>query len=257
MKKNISHHHKPIKVIAHRGNSAQCPENTRISFLEAIQLKVDFLEGDIQFSRDGVPIVIHDATFYRITQSGSEHPVNALDLKEIQNIDAGSWFDIGFADERILTLEEFLCLPRGNTGIMLDVKEETFTDKEMAKIIRNILFSVGEKRLGHGPILIGSLNSHLLLNLETFLPGQTFIPIVKSTDELDGFQEINSQYYALKHTIVTSQLVDKLHDQGHQVWAWTVDDKNLAKKLIDKGIDGIITNHPKKMLNLTTTRYAE
>lgn len=251
MKETQIQHRHPVKVIAHRGNSAQCPENTKISFLEAIDLNVDFLEADIQFSKDNVPVVIHDSTFHRITQNDTEHPVNALTLDEIQKIDAGSWFNIGFADERIMTLEEFLCLPRGNTGIMLDVKEETFTDKEMAKIIRNVLEAVGEKRLGHGPVIIGSLNSHLLLNLETFLPGQTFIPIVKSAKELDEFQDIDAQYYALKHNLVTTKLVSKLHNQGHQVWAWTVDDKNLANKLIDKGIDGIITNNPKKMLSLT------
>src|ERR1700733_7683261 len=160
-------HHHLVKIIAHRGNSAQAPENTRISFQEAIHLQVDFLEGDIQFSRDKVPVVIHDGTFHRITRNGTKHAVNELDLKEIKKIDAGSWFNIGFAEERILTLEELLCLPKGNVGVMIDVKEETFADREMAKILRDVLHSVGEKRLGHGPILLGSLNPHLLLSLET------------------------------------------------------------------------------------------
>ena len=247
---SATHHHRPIKIIAHRGNSAQAPENSKSSFQEAIQLQVNFLEGDVQFSKDRMPVVMHDGTFHRITQDSTKHAVDDLDWEEIQKIDAGSWFDMGFANERIITLEELLCLPRGNIGVMLDVKEETFTDKEMARILGNVLHSVGEKRLGHGPILIGSLNPELLLHLETYLPGQTFIPIVKSLAMLKDFETINAQYYALHYSLATAKMIAKLHDQGHQVWAWTVDDKNTAKKLIERGIDGIITNHPKKMMHL-------
>ena len=246
-------HHRSIKIIAHRGNSAQAPENTRVSFQEAIDLQVDFLEGDVQFSRDKIPFVIHDSTFHRITRNGTTHAVDELDWKEIQNIDAGSWFNIRFAEERILTLEELLCLPKGNVGVMIDVKEETFTDREMAKILRDVLYSVGEKRLGHGPILVGSLNPHLLLSLETFMPGQTFIPIVKTLADLKDFSSINAQYYALNHSLATAEVISQLHNEGHQVWVWTVDDKNLAKELIDRGVDGIITNHPKKMMSLNPT----
>jgi glycerophosphoryl diester phosphodiesterase len=245
-----SSHRHSVKIIAHRGNSAQAPENTRVSFQEAINLQVDFLEGDVQFSRDKVPLVIHDGTFHRITKNSTKHRVNELDLIEIQKIDAGSWFNIRFAEERILTLEELLCLPKTNVGVMLDIKEETFTDREMAKILRDVLHSVGEKRLGHGSILLGSLNPHLMLSLETFLPGQTFIPIVKTFAALKKFRYINAQYYALHYSLANPNLISQLHEEGYQVWVWTVDDKSLAKKLIDRGVDGIITNHPKKMMGL-------
>ena len=98
---------RPIKIIAHRGNSAQAPENSKASFSQALNLGVDFLECDVQLSKDGVPLVMHDSCFTRITRKLSVHKVDSLNYEEIQRIDAGTWFDKKYSSETVLTLRQF------------------------------------------------------------------------------------------------------------------------------------------------------
>ena len=81
--------------IGHRGAAGYCPENTFASFNKALDLGVDYLEIDVQMTKDGELVVIHDTTVNRTTNGKGK--VKDYTLKEIQNLDAGSWFDFKFA----------------------------------------------------------------------------------------------------------------------------------------------------------------
>jgi len=242
--------HRHPKVIAHRGNSAQSPENTYIAFRQAIKLHVDFLECDVQLSKDGVPVVIHDGTFHRITHNLSPFQINELDLEDIKMIDAGSWFDKKFSDQRVLTLEELLCLPKGDIGVMLDIKEETVTECGLAKIVGDTLKATQPVIQHFGPVLVGSLNPNTLLCLKGYLPEQKFIPIIDDLKYLDDFRSLGAKHYALSRALTNPELVEDLQTEGAEVWVWTIDDKTNAVKLIEMGVDGLITNQPKKMMAL-------
>ncbi len=237
------------KLIAHRGNSSQAPENTPAAFKEAIRIPVDFLECDVQISKDGVPVVVHDGTFCRITNQSNPTPINELTVEEIKKIDAGSWFDPEYKDQRILTLEEFLFMPRGRIGIMLEVKEETFAACFMGKNVGDVLKKIEPQLKKYGPVLVGSLCPNVLLCLHAYLPEQPLIPIVKNLEDLEIFKTLQPSHYAFKHELLTKELLDELHDEGAKVWAWTVDDKDTAYQLVHMGVDGLITNHPKKMVS--------
>src|SRR3990172_9877913 len=93
-------------VIAHRGASGSCPENTLAAFRRAAALGADMIELDVQLTRDGEVVVIHDWTLDRTT-SGTG-PVRACSLAELRRLDAGAWFDAAFAGERVPTLGEVL-----------------------------------------------------------------------------------------------------------------------------------------------------
>lgn len=242
-----------IKVIAHRGNSLQAPENTKAAFNQAIKLHPDFIECDVQISKDGIPVVMHDGCFTRITKSMRIHKVDALDYEEIKNIDAGSWFSEEFSKERILTLMDFLQLNKGNMGMMLDVKDETVKEDYLASHIAEVIKEYCHKHPHHGPLLVGSLNPNILYCFEGFLPEQQLIPIVRIEENLKRFRGIPAKYYALHHSIAKKELIEELHGQGKEVWSWTVDDTLVAKRLISDGIDGLITNAPKKILSLENT----
>lgn len=242
--------HPHPKVIAHRGNSSQAPENTYTSFREAIQLQVDYLECDVQLSRDGVPVVIHDGTFHRITNNHTQHFVNELDLEDIKKIDAGSWFDSKFSDQRIMTLEEFLFIPKGNIGVMLDIKEETISEHGLAKIVGDTILSAKRSLPSLAPVLVGSLNPNTLKWLKDHMPEQDFIPIVGNLEHWSEFESLRAKHYAIRESLVTAELVAELHREGAEVFVWTVDDKTTAIRLIEMGVDGLITNHPKKMMTL-------
>jgi glycerophosphoryl diester phosphodiesterase len=242
--------HRHPKVIAHRGNSAQAPENTYIAFKQAIRMRVDYLECDVQLSKDGVPLVIHDGTFHRITNNNTPHSVNALDLEDIKHIDAGSWFDKKFSNQRILTLEELLGLPKGKIGMMLDIKEETVSESGLAQKVGDIILAAKPMFKFFGQVLIGSLNPNTLLCLKAYLPEQKFIPIIAKLELLNEFRSLRAKYYAINRLLASAELIDELHREGAEVWTWTVDDKQEAIDLVAKGIDGLITNQPKKLMTL-------
>lgn len=246
---DIQHPH--FKVIAHRGNSSQAPENTHISFEEAIKLNVDYIECDVQLSKDLVPVVMHDSTIHRILANCEVCEVSALNWENLKKLDAGSWFDKKFHDQRILSLEEFLSMPKANVGSMIEIKRDTFREEWMAKIAGDIMKAKSKHFIGQGPIVIGSLSPDINIWLQDHLPEVNFIAIVKKMEDFDLFlKKTRSQYFGLRHNLATRELIHFLRNEGKEVWVWTVDDKDTAKRLIDDGVQGIITNQPKKMQNM-------
>src|SRR5215475_6599931 len=96
----------PVLVIAHRGASGTCPENTLAAFRRAQELGAHMIELDVQLTRDGEVVVMHDWTLARTTDGRGR--VASRTLAELRQLDAGSWFDPGYAREPVPTLREVL-----------------------------------------------------------------------------------------------------------------------------------------------------
>lgn len=96
------------KVIAHRGSKGTHPENTLVAFQEAIDCHSDGIELDVQYTKDKALVVIHDNTVDRTTSGHGE--VDQLTRREIQQLDAGSWFDEVYADQRVPLFGDVLTL---------------------------------------------------------------------------------------------------------------------------------------------------
>ena len=94
------------KIYAHRGASKYAPENTMPAFQLALDMNADGIETDVQLTKDGVPILIHDEKLKRTT-TGSGY-VKDYTLEELQQLDAGSWFDATFTGTKLITLEQLL-----------------------------------------------------------------------------------------------------------------------------------------------------
>jgi glycerophosphoryl diester phosphodiesterase len=110
-------------VIAHRGDSRTCPEQTIAAYTQAAERGAEMIEADVHRTRDGRLIMLHDATLDRTT-SGSG-PVAAIDHVELRTLDAGSWFSPDFAGERVPTLDELFDLAqRFDIALCLEVKSE-------------------------------------------------------------------------------------------------------------------------------------
>lgn len=238
--------HHSFKVIAHRGNSWQAPDNTRASFQQAIDLKADFIECDVQLTKDLVPVISHDSTTHHLLPKCKVSEINEINWENLKELDAGSWFDKKFSDQRILSLEEFLLIPKGNVGAMIEFKEETIKEDWMAKIAGDRVRSHARDKTG--PILIGSLAPAIIIWLQDYLPEQDFIAIVGRMKELDIFlKETRSKTFAIRKNLLTQELIHSLREEGKEVWTWTVNDLVIAKRLVEDGVQGLITNHPKKM----------
>ena len=158
-------------LVAHRGASAYAPEHTLEAYELGIQQGADFIEPDLQITRDGVLIALHDATLDRTTNAPDVFPDRfrevesrgetvrrwfAVDftLDEIRQLDAGSWFDARFAGARIPTLSEVIELARGRAGIFPETKAPgSYADEgfEMERMLLDELGRHGLERRGADP----------------------------------------------------------------------------------------------------------
>jgi glycerophosphoryl diester phosphodiesterase len=127
-----------IDVIAHRGASAYAPENTLASFSKAIELKADWLELDVQLTKDGQVVVIHDGDLERV--AGIKKRVDEMTLEEIRRVDVGSRFSKEFAGERIPTLDAVLSLAKNRVGVYIELKvakHDKVLNRRIGEVVSN------------------------------------------------------------------------------------------------------------------------
>lgn len=131
-----------MKIIAHRGNKQNAPENTLSAFRSASIYPVDGIEFDVQFTKDGIPIVIHDERVDRTT-NGSGF-VRSFRWDELRQLDAGSWFHEQFKGERIPSLEDVLLWARGEQLILhIELKRQKDKTTEYIGAFLDLIESYG------------------------------------------------------------------------------------------------------------------
>lgn len=239
---------KPHKVmnIAHRGASGYAPENTIAAFDKAAEMKADYFELDVQMSKDGELVLIHDTTVDRTTDGTGR--VGDLTFEELRQLDAGSWFDPSFAGERIPTLEEALDRYRGKIGILIELKSPEL----YPGIERKVAQALKERNM-HKPrnekIIVQSFNHDSVQIFHRLLPS---VPVgVLVSYNADGISDAKLSEFAAyanyvnpNKDMVDQQLVDRIHQFGMKTTPWTVRDRAEAGRLKSIGVDGIITDYP-------------
>jgi glycerophosphoryl diester phosphodiesterase len=212
--------------IAHRGASAYEPENTIRSFKRAIEMKADMIEFDVRLSRDGHLVIMHDERVDRTTNG--DGLVREKKLSELRELDAGE-------GEKIPTLEEVIDLAKGKTGFVIELKESG-TEEGVIKLV---------KGSGLTEAFIVSFHQNLIKRVKDLEPGiKTGLILYSSPDPIRLAKECLADAVAPFHDFVTKGLVEKAHNSGLIIITWTVDSREEAKKLRDRGVDGIVTNRP-------------
>jgi glycerophosphoryl diester phosphodiesterase len=172
-------------VIAHRGASFDAPESTAAAYKTARDLGADYLEMDLQRSKDGVLFVLHDNNLQRTTDVASkfperkDSPANAFTMAELKTLDAGSWFNAAFPDRarpafaglKILTLDEIIDIAEGNAlhkpGLYIETKEpKQFPGIEhdlKAKLQARGWLNPGESKPANSPLAVGQGNGKVVL----------------------------------------------------------------------------------------------
>lgn len=216
-------------IFAHRGASIKAPENTLKAFNLAFKEGANGIEFDIRLSADNVIVVIHDGTINRTSNSTGK--VNSLTLEELQKFDFGE-------GEKIPTLKEVLEKFGNKYWLNIEIKEEGFEP---------ILVDLLEELKVKEKIVISSFLIPVLLKIKELAPEiPTGYLYEYNLNELDGLLEevtVNGIHPVKEN--VTKELIQDAHQKNLAVRAWTVDDPEIAKKLAENGIDGIITNDPK------------
>ncbi len=244
--------HKTLNI-AHRGASGNAPENTLASFNKAIEMGADVVELDVHLSSDNQLIVIHDNTLDRTTTLKGN--VKDHTLKEIKNADAGSWFAPEFKNERVPTLDEVLFTINGKAKLLIEIKDGSEVYPGIEKLTVEAV-----KR--NGAESWCELQSFSQIAVEKMLEEKSSMPVYKLVVgnvpllplHQDGKMKSGSAYQYKNVTGINpnyrfarKRILKKLHERGQQMYVWTVNDEKLMKKLLNWGVDGIITNYPEKL----------
>ncbi|WP_370769294.1 glycerophosphodiester phosphodiesterase family protein [Ruminococcus callidus] len=230
-------------VMAHRGLSADAPENTLYAFSDAISVGADFIELDVQQTRDGVLVVMHDSNLKRTT--GVNKDIWDVDYADTQNLDAGSWFDPAYANARIPTLEETLQFVDKRARLNIEIKPTKHgsdtLEQDVAELITQYQYTDAcyVTSFSYGSLKkVKEVNPEIRTGyLMSVAYGQFY-----SLKYADAF--------SLNKVFVTSQVVNAAHQQGKQIFAWTVNSMSEVRSLCNLHVDSIITDDPVMVQNV-------
>lgn len=242
-------------VIGHRGFSRIAPENTLAAFEAATKFGVDMIELDVTLSKDGKLVVIHDDDLDRTTDG--KGPVVKHTLKELKQMDAGSWLKEKFKGSKIPTLEEVFNQFGNKVMINVEIKEPTHPTISVVEKVVDLI----QKRNLAPSVVISSFNHDVLKKVHS-LDNSLKIAVLtdKSLDKIDAVELTKSLHgisFNPDSQHITKEAVDKLHEAGLLVlpWSHTPDDNpKTIQKLLDIGVDGIFTNHPDVMKDKITKK---
>lgn len=248
------------KVISHRGANKQAPQNTIPAFEKSLEIGVDGFETDVHMSRDGVPVICHNYTINET--SNGIGAISDMTLEQLRSYDFGSYFHDEFRGTKLPTLDEFLTLCATADIEIMNIELKTPLSGEKG-IVKETLAAVKEHGL-FDKLLISSFSPELLVECKRLDPacktGFLYSPDRKITYKkmLFGYvefaKEIGAEYLHPHFSLVNKHYVKKLHDNGIGINVWTVDGDGIAKRMLDCGVDGIITNVP-DMINALVERY--
>lgn len=225
--------------IAHRGASGLAPENTLAAFRKAVDIGADFVEFDVQLSKDGSVIILHDLTLDRTTD-GTGAPGD-YSLQELKQLDAGSSFSAEFKGEPLPTLDETLGYLKGKIKADIEIKVSTFNPV----LVQKVIDLVRNHDFGRSCILT-SFDHASIEEVKRLAPELKTGFIINQL--YDGMEfKGNWDYVVAKHTLVDEKFIQKAKEAKMIVYAYTVNDEETMKRLIGVGVAGIITNFPDRL----------
>jgi len=205
-----------------------------------------FIETDLQLSRDARFVAIHDPTVNRTTNG--QGSVNEMTLADLRRLDAGSWFGSEFAGERIPTIEEILEFSRKHDVVFyLEMKPSGAWGGEHALI--SALRDAGEIArtvvISFDPVILASVRK-----IEpTLMTGLLYEGQIQ--DPIERALEIGARQLAVRGDLVTPRLLREARERDLQVVCWTVNHPAHMRLLVEAGVDGLISDYPDRLLELS------
>ncbi|MDA0567620.1 glycerophosphodiester phosphodiesterase [Streptomonospora sp. S1-112] len=240
--------------VAHRGASAYAPENTLAAIDAAHELDATTVEIDVQRTRDGELVVIHDTTLTRTTDAEEVFPGRAsyavadFTLAELRRLDAGSWFSAEFAGERVPTFEEALDrLSRHRLNLLLEVKSPDLypgIEADIADTLADHPSWLKPRPEWKWPrLVVQSFDWESVARSHDLLPdvphGLLGLVPAEDVDDYTWADQINPN-----HTVIDADYVERVHAAGLEVHTYTVNDPDDMRAAIAAGVDGIISDRP-------------
>ena len=223
-------------VIAHRGASADAPENTIAAFELALEQGADGIELDVHLSADEQPVVIHDFTLERTTDGAG--PVSAHRVRELKRLDAGGWWHRRFRGQRVQTLQEvlerfrdrarFWVELKGGSSLYPGIEERVVSLLEIYDVVDRALVqafdheAIARIHSMSREIRLGALVERAPARLE---PGAANA-ICAGAD------------------LLTESFLAEIREAGLECYVWTVNEPALMDRLVSWDVNGIITDRP-------------
>ena len=248
-------------VIAHRGGAGLWPENTLYAFERAAELGADVIELDVRRAADGALVVMHDATLERTTDGRGR--VDSLSLAELRRLDAahrwtpdgGKTYPLRGRGVGVPTLGEvFERLPRARFNI--EPKDES------GAAVESLCALIGR----HGAaerVVVGSFRQSVIDEFRRACPGVAtaggpseaaeFLALYQAglaASYSPRMQALQLPEYAAGVRVLTRGFVEAAHGRNLEVHAWTINDAADMRRLLDAGVDGVMTDYPDRLLEV-------
>jgi len=235
----------PAWIIGHRGYPAKYPENTLAAFQAAIDAGAVMIELDVMLSRDRKVVVIHDATLERTTNGKGS--VADFTLAELQQLDAGSWFDAQFADQQLPALSEVLDQVNGRAYVNIEIKSDAYESHHPPDAIEKQVVELLRQKQLVDSVIISSFNVKFLEQIASMkqAPAIAFIsenPADEKTVQMCTRLKVFSWHPDQR--VVTGNQVKQMHAAAIKVFPYNVDTFEDYTRMIEMRVDGVITNDP-------------
>jgi glycerophosphoryl diester phosphodiesterase len=234
-----------VAITAHRGAKAAAPENTLAAFRAAMDAGATYAELDVQHTRDRVIVVVHDGDLMRM--GDDPRRVGELTAAEIAAIDIGRKHDAKFAGEVPPTLEEVIELVRGRMRINIELKYNV-PDPGLAPAVVELL----RRNDFLDQVVITSLDYAALKQVESLEPRLRTGHIV--TAAVGNVVRTEADFLSLNAAQATPSLIRRAHAAGKEVHVWTVNDPELMLRMIERGVDNVITDDPALLVRVMQGR---
>ncbi|MES2464586.1 MAG: glycerophosphodiester phosphodiesterase [Armatimonadota bacterium] len=236
-----------IEIIAHRGESADAPENTLAAFNLAWERNLPGIELDVHMTGDGQVIVCHDANTKRTT--GVSQEIKEATLADLQTLDAGSWKDARWTGEKLPTLSDSLATIPTRTRCFLEIK----TGPEA---VPAVAAAVTAANLAPDQIAIISFYPETLAEAKRQLPQNKayFLSSFKQDTATGEWTPTAGDLIAKARSLgadgldlnykgpIDADFVKQVKAAGLELYVWTIDETEPAQRMVEAGVDGITSN---------------
>lgn len=237
-----------ITITSHRGNSYVAPENTLPALENAIVARSDYAEIDVQQTKDGKIILLHDLSLWRTT--GLNMDIWDLTYQQVRELDAGFWFGKEFLHTVIPTLEEVLTLCKGRMKLNIEIKENGHETAFVEKLVLLL-----EQYDYEHQCVISSTNYDTLVKVKQ-LNDKIKTGFIISAVYGNFYNKKYIDFYSIRSNFLSKSVVDSAHRAGKEIHAWTVNTVSEIERMKSIGVDCIITDNPtlaRKILYLNDT----
>lgn len=236
------------RCMAHRGWSSKAPENTMAAFQMAFDHPgVEAIELDVQLTKDGVPVVIHDYTVERTTDGAGA--VANFEYADLSRLDAGSWFDPMFAGQRVPALIDVLRAAKNKCFVNIELKTIGNLYPGIERVVIDAVYQSGMEK----QVCLTSFD-HQTIQKARRIDGRIPMGLIfwgEPSFVEERLEKAGATIVSMNHAYLTSSFVQRMEDNNISIIAWTVNQtdqiqavKHLSSKIV------VCTDFPQRMLRL-------